>query len=232
MHISDAVRTLDRDLHGLFGARLQSVIVYSAAHNTGRTLTPTLAVIDTVAAADLRACASRVAAWHEAGLATPLVLAADEFTRSLDVFPFEFSAILADHVVVSGANLFDGLQIDRVDLRRACEIQARGHLLHLREGYIETEGRSDAVASLISRSVGALAALLRHMARLMGGPAQNGAEAAAHVERAAGLAAGSLTSIIAGASGSPLSSDEARRLFPEYLTAMERLTTYIDRWQG
>ena len=32
------------------------------------------------------------------------------------------------------------------DLRRACEVQARSHLLHLREGYIETRGRSDALA--------------------------------------------------------------------------------------
>ena len=61
--------------------------------------------------------------------------------ESLDAFPLEFGAILADHAVVSGASPFDGLTVDAADLRRACEVQARSHLLHLREGYIE---RADA----------------------------------------------------------------------------------------
>ena len=68
------------------------------------------------------------------------MLAADEFARSLDAFPFEFSAILADHAVVSGKNPFEGLRVEPADLRRACEVQARGHLLHLRQGYMETRG--------------------------------------------------------------------------------------------
>ena len=67
--------------------------------------------------------------------ATPLLLAAHEFGRSLDAFPFEFGAILADHVVVSGSDPFDGPPRRPADLRRACEVQARSHLLHLREGF-------------------------------------------------------------------------------------------------
>ena len=125
MHISDAVRALDRDLHEVFGGRLRSVVAYAAAHDAARPLAPTLA------------------GWHDAGLATPLLLAAHEFGRSLDAFPFEFGAILANHAVVSGANPFEGLRIDPVDLRHAAEVQARSHLIHLREGYIETAGRGD-----------------------------------------------------------------------------------------
>ena len=96
-----------------------------------------------------------MAAWHDAGLATPLLLAAHEFGRSLDAFPLEFGAILADHVVVAGSDPFDGLRVDAADLRRACEVQARSHLLHLREGYLETRGRGDALADLIVRVGGA-----------------------------------------------------------------------------
>ena len=120
----------------------------------------TLAIVDTLSAGDLRACAGRMAAWHEAGLAAPLLVAAHEFARSLDAFPFEFGAILADHAVVSGASPFDGLSVDPADLRRACEVQARSHLLHLREGYLETRGRADALAVLIVRSAPACAALI------------------------------------------------------------------------
>ena len=127
-----------------------------------------LAIIARLGADDLRNCAGRVATWHESGLATPLLVAEEEFDRSLDAFPFEFGAILAEHVVVSGIDPFAGLHVDPADLRRASEIQARSHLLHLREGYLETHGRSDAVADLIVRSAPSLAALVTSVARLHG----------------------------------------------------------------
>ena len=238
MHISDAVRALDRDLHEIFGERLRSVVVYSAAHEASRPLTPTLAVVDRPSADDLRAMASRVAGWRDAGIATPLLLASHEFGRSLDAFPFEFGAILADHAVVSGSNPFDGLRIDPSDVRRAAEVQARSHLIHLREGYIETAGRGDALADLITRSASALAPLVASVARLLGetapgGPGSTASGAAAHyVEQNIGAPAGSLADIVRHSPANPLSSDEARRLFPAYLNAIERLTVFVDQWHS
>ena len=115
MAIPDAVQTLERDLRGIFGSRLQSLVIYGAAraaahgdghHATRRRRRRRRSRSSSADADDLRACAGRVAAWHDAGLATPLLLAAREFERSLDAFPLEFGAILADHVVVSGSNPF------------------------------------------------------------------------------------------------------------------------------
>src|SRR5262249_14836138 len=134
MHTPDAVRTLDKDLRAVFGGRMHSLVAYEPASGQPHAATPTLAVVSSITAHDLRACADHVVAWREAGLATPLLLPADEFAQSLDVFPFEFGAILSRHVVVSGPNPFEGLQVHTEDLRRACEVQARSHLLHLREG--------------------------------------------------------------------------------------------------
>lgn len=232
MELSEAVRTLDRDLRALFGTRFRSLVAYGDASGATPAATPTLAVVDGLTPDDLRACADRVATWHEAGLATPLLLRAQEFGRSLDAFPYEFGAILADHVVVSGESPFQGLRVDRADLRRACEIQARGHLLHLREGYLETRGRSDALAELISRSLPPFAALLSSVARLVGDGAGGMKETAATVERALGLDAGTLGGMVSRSSGGPMSSDEARRIFPVYLDAVDRLTHYIDRWSA
>src|SRR3954467_11108612 len=135
MIITDAVRTLDRELRDIFGTRLESLVAYASADAADATPTATLAIVDNLTADDLRACAGRIAAWHDAGVATPLLLEAQEFDGSLDAFPFEFGTILADHAVVSGRNPFDGLQVDAADLRRACEVQARSHLLHLRQGF-------------------------------------------------------------------------------------------------
>src|SRR5262249_31693782 len=121
MTARDHVATLERELRGIFGSRLQSLVVYGEQLRSGLRHTPhdrhghghapvqTMAVVETLTAEDLRACAGRVAAWHDAGLATPLVLAAHEFERSLDAFPLEFGAILADHTVVTGSNPFDGV---------------------------------------------------------------------------------------------------------------------------
>jgi hypothetical protein len=213
MPISDAVTAIDRDLREMFGERLRSVVAYAVTDRAPGTPQPMLVIVEALTPADLRDCAARVARWQESGLATPLFLETAEFPRSLDVFPFEFGAIVADHVVVSGENPFGGLQIDPEDLRRACEVQARSHLLHLREGYIETQGRSDALAALITRSSGPLSALLRSVGRLKGTQFADG-----------------VLGEIANLNSKELSSDAARRLFPESLSAVEHLTNEIDRW--
>src|SRR5437762_13419357 len=115
MAIPDAVRALERDLRGIFGSRLQSLMIYGqggdahgdhSSHEHGAAPARTLAVVDSMTLDDLRASARQIERWHDAGLATPLVIAAREFERSLDAFPLEFGAILADHLVVVGDNPF------------------------------------------------------------------------------------------------------------------------------
>jgi hypothetical protein len=226
MNIPDVVRRLDQDLREVFGDRVKSVVAYESPVE-GHAV---LAIIARLGADDLHRCAGRVAAWHELGLATPLLVAEEEFDRSLDAFPFEFGAILAAHVVVSGTDPFAGLRVEAADLRRASEVQARSHLLHLREGYLETYGRSDAVADLIVRSAPALAALVTSVARLHGA-AVEGPEAAAQViEHTAALPRNSLTAVVTLSGPEPLTSERARELFPAYLQGIEQLTRYIDRW--
>src|ERR1700710_1354476 len=121
MIIYDAVQSLERELRVVFGSRLQSLVVYGqravpdhdahAGHGHAAPATRTLAVVDSMTPADLRACANRVEAWQAAALATPLLFAAHEFEQSLDAFPLEFGAILADHTVVAGSNPFASLAV-------------------------------------------------------------------------------------------------------------------------
>src|SRR5688500_3660822 len=226
MHIPDAVHALGRDLQAIFGIRLRSFVVYDTVTNDDRT--STLAVVDGLSADDLYACVERVSGWDDAGLDTPLFVAAHEFGRSLDAFPFEFGAILADHVVIAGTDPFAGLQVDRAHLRHATEVQARSQLLHLREGFLETRGRGDLLAELLLRSAAPLTALLRSVARLEGGAAQE--SPAMLVERKLGVPEGSLARIVGLTRRAELPSDEARRLFPGYLEAVQKLTAYVDAW--
>lgn len=222
------MHTLAQDLREIFGPRLASLAVYRAASDAADAPTPSIATVDTLTSDDLRACASRVARWHDLDLATPLIIPSREFARALDAFPLEFAAILADHTLVVGADPFAGLAVDVADLRRACEVQARSHLLHLRQGSIEARGRSDAIADLLADSTEPLAGLVKSVARLVGTPARESADAARVVETAAGLSAGSLGAIFARTRGR--ANDDARTLLPVYLDAVERLTHFVDGW--
>ncbi len=216
MSTSGSGSSIVEDLRGLFGPRLRSVVEYDGGHN--RTGAHTLAIVEGLTAGDLAAAAAKVSGWHAAQVATPLLLAAHEFEDALDAFPLEFSAILARHRVIAGPDPFTTLSVDPADLRRACELQARSHLLHLRQGYLETGGRPDAVATLIVRSAPSFRALLDSLERLEG--------ARPHV--ATGIAA----DVAALAGVTTLADADAERLFPPYLEAVDRLVKYIDGWSG
>jgi hypothetical protein len=248
--MSTTSQRLEHELREIFGPRLQSLVAYGERtraaryspeqHSSGRAArapdaqaVQTLAIVETLTEADLRACAGRVRTWHEAGLATPLVLAAHEFERSLDAFPLEFGAILADHTVIAGANPFERLTVDAADVRRAVEVQARSHLLHLREGYLETRGRADALAALLVRSAPAFAALVTSVARLEGrGDTHDPVEAARHAESLLGIERGIIAEIVGLIGLQKLPAAKADHLFPAYLDAVHRLVQFVDNWSA
>jgi hypothetical protein len=236
--------TLERELRAIFSNRLQSLVAYGLHASAPRhapdgrhvdlpdfAQIKTLAIVETLTAADLLQCAEHAARWHDRGLATPLLLTAHEFERSLDAFPLEFGAILADHAVLAGPSPFDGLRVNASDVRRACEVQARSHLLHLREAYVEAGARADALAELVVRSAAPLAALLASIARLQGLEGGDPAAAGRHAEHLLNLPAGVLAEVVRLASTREISSADAARIFPSYLHAVERLVEYVDGWR-
>src|ERR1051325_10547185 len=222
-------------LRGIFADRLLSVVAYGPG-DAGRTPADaahplsTLALVSTLTAADLDACAARAHGWQREGIATPLILPAEEFRRSLDAFPLEYAEIIRAHETLAGANPFAGITIERADLRRACETQIKSHLVHLREGFIETAGIPRAIADLVVASAPAFGALLRNIARLNGSTAIDRAAATREGARAAQLADGVVTDILGMEQPSALQATDAARLYPEYLTAVEQLARYVDGW--
>jgi hypothetical protein len=214
-------------LHGIFGNRLRSVVAYGL--DTGESVA-SLALVGSVTMADLEACAARAHGWHRDGFATPLLLPEEEFRRSLDAFPLEYAEIIRAHEVLFGISPFDGTTIERGDLRRACETQIKSHLVHLREGFIESGGTPRAISDLVTASAPAFGALLRNIARLNGSTARDRATATRDGARAAQLAEGVVTDILALEQPSALKATDAARLFPEYLAAVEQLARYVDTW--
>lgn len=212
------------DLVRVFGTRLQVVVAYrpgSAA--SGDQTVHTLALADRVTMDDLSALLTMVPAWHKAKLATPLLLGREEFERTLDVFPVEYQAIIADHVVLRGA-WPAALQVGAEDLRRGCERQIKGHLIHLREAFLETHGRPSAVAELLRASVAPFRIALRHVATLAGATATSDAELAAFAD-SIGVDSAAVREVLA--SSEP--GSDATALLSRYITATEQLWRAVDR---
>ena len=212
----------------MFGDRLLAFVAYGDANATPA---PSLALVHEINADDLNRCAARVASWHRAGCATPLMLTRDEFAGSLDAFPIEYGEILDTHRVLFGADPFTGLAIRDEDLRRACEVQVKSHLVHLRENYLECGGRPTEVATFVADSAPAFALLLRRLARLDGVSVTTGAELVGFASSRTRLDARLIGDLLALARNRGGSGVDAMKLFPDYLAAVETLWRFVDKWR-
>lgn len=226
-----AIDLLISDLRAICGERLHAVVVYGA-HAAGPPHGPvhTLVLVNALDLADLDGCAKRRTAWAREGLATPLVIGRDEFARSLDAFPLEFGAILAHHRVVLGPDPFEGLAVDPRDLRRACEVEVKGHLLHLRESYLEAGADPDALAEIVHASAPAVQTLLEHLARLGGQRDTSAAGLLAFARSRLGPVHGDALGGVLALVEAPVTTADAARLFPSYLAAMVALARDVDAW--
>ena len=226
-----AAAALVTDLRRVFADRLRSLVAYGpAVEHAGDGPLSCLALVESLTMADLEACAAMAAGWDRHGLATPLILPDQEFRRSLDAFPLEYGEIIRAHERIFGDDPFAQAAIAREDLRRACEAQIKSHLVHLREGFIESGGQPRAVADLVTASAPAFSALLRHVANLCGCPASGRAEAARDGARTARLDEGVVSDMLALEQRSAIPTTDAARLFPGYLAAVEQLTRFVDTW--
>lgn len=225
-----ALEGLAADLRRVFGARLRSLAAYGLTIPAPPPrMLHTLALVDRLSFKDLVRCVPLADGWRRRSLAVPLVLELEEFMRTLDVFPLEYGDIIAHHVLIAGTDPFSGTRVAQADVRRACELSAKSHLIHLREAFIETGGNPDAVARLIAASAPAFAALLRHIARLTQDDESDVAEAA---ERQIGIPAGIVREVLSAGAGTRSAIAEPTALLESYIGASERVWEYVDTWRA
>lgn len=231
-----AVGGLARDLGRVFGGRLESLVAYPGHDGDGAL--HSLAVIEGLTFRDLAACLPLAEAWQRRRLAVPLMLSREELRRTVDIFPLEYASIIAAHAVIAGASPFDGIVIDREDLRRACEAQAKSHLIHLREAFLESHGETRAVAALIAASAAPFRALLTNIARLPAGGATtiDAAELsdeslALAAEAQIGIAASAVRDVLASATTGQASIGDPSALLARAIDAAQRVWDYVDRWR-
>lgn len=192
-----------------------------------------LAVVQSLTFEDLHSCAAHQGRWERTGLATPLILTREEFARSLDAFPLEYGEIIDHHLPILGDDPLGGARVSPADLRRACEVQAKSHLLHLREGYLESGGRADEVAQLVTASAAPLAALLSNVGRLQKTATRTwlASDLARVYEEATGGSSEAIRRVLPLASSGSLPAIDAPGLYPNYLRSIEQLARALDRWE-
>jgi hypothetical protein len=217
-----ARRAFDRmaaDFSRVLGPRFTALVAYSPDRGA--------VFADTVAASDLDALSMLTEIWHRSGLATPLVLTNDEFRRSLDAFPMEYQAILDHHTVIAGTPPFAGAAVPREELRRACETQAKGHLVHLRQSWLDSAGHSEDLSLRIVGSALPLRVLLTQVASLRGSTA----DAAAFAAEAFPAHADVLRAVLA-LEPDGLGAKAMIPRMPQYLAACEAIWSYVDEWRA
>lgn len=215
-----AFTALAADLQRVFDSRLVSVVAYAPQRSA--------AFMTSITAGDLDALSVLTETWHKSGLETPLLLTDDEFQRSLDAFPIEYQAIIDRHVVITGTPPFAGIAVRPDELRRACEAQAKGHLIHLRQAWVDAAGHSDELARRLTASALPLHVLLSHVATLDG---HHGDDLAAYAATRFGADADILRAVLA----LEAHPDGARALLPrmaQYLAACEHVWAFVDGWQA
>jgi hypothetical protein len=228
---------LTRDLDEIFGSRLQSLVVYAGHQADGSV--HSCALVDGLGFRDLVSCLPLTESWHHRGIAVPLLLSADELRRTVDIFPLEYSSIIADYAVVRGADPFKGVSVPVEDIRRATEAQAKSHLIHLREAFLESHGETTRVAQLIAASAAPLRALLTNIARLPDKahaplePAGQSDEALAKMAEARmGVPAKLVRDVLASSAGGHSAIVDPSHLLANYIDAAQKIWEYVDRWRS
>jgi hypothetical protein len=226
---STARQAMDRlaaDLVRVLGDRFVALVAYDP--------TSTVAFATHITADDLLGLAPLVDRWHREGLDTPLVLTPGEFKRSLDAFPVEYDTILERHIVIAGSSPFDDARPSDADLRRACEVEAKAFLIHLRQGWLQAAGHHDAEHAMLAQSAVPLRALLSNVARLHGVTFAEDDVLIAFCERQIGLSSGVLRTVLAldGHADGAHSGSDAPGFMNDYLRAAETLWAFVDRWRS
>ncbi len=233
-----ATMTLDElvsQLRAAYGDALRSVVLFGSAaageHIPKRSDYNVLVIAHSLHADTLRAASAVGAAWAASGSPPPMTLTTDEWRASSDIFAMEYADILDRHKVLYGEPPFDGVSVERNDLRLQVEREAMGKLLQFRQGVLAAGNDGRKQLTLLEASLSTLMVVFRGVSRLGGDspPVDNEALVASIAVRG-GIDAAPFTRVVRHVRGTTkLSPRDAEQLIAGYLDGLQRLVAYVDR---
>lgn len=91
-----------------------------------------------------------------------------QIDESLDVFPIEWIEIFERHLLIEGEDALAGLEVSRANLRLQLEHELRGKHLQLRQAYLHSGLKAEALTHALKARASSFAALFRTLLRLQG----------------------------------------------------------------
>lgn len=165
---------ITEQLKAVFGADLQSIFLYgsgaSGGYVPGKSDLNFLVFVTDEGLKNLRRLHDILGGWKKRGVATPLVMTKAFLANALDVYPIEFLTMKEHHVRVYGEEVLSTLAFDQTCLRLQVEREIKGKLIHLRQGYLESEGQAKKLRDLIKVSLVAFLSLFTAILYLKGKP--------------------------------------------------------------
>lgn len=212
-------------LEHAYGEKLEAVVRYG----TGNEL---FCVLREPTPSELARANRIVRKWTRTGNPPPYFFDPTHIETSLDVFPMEFLAIQSQHEVLLGRDPVEGVHIDAANLRHECESELKGKLLHLRSFYARNCHRPRRIAHMLADALPTFLTIFRGALRLF--EVTPDADDRVVVEQLAERIPINpqvfLDLIDTHREKGPLPrGDEALRAFERFLTAVETITTAVDR---
>jgi hypothetical protein len=149
---------------------------------------------------------------------------------SQDAYPIEFLNMKRRYIVVYGRDVLAELAFDLCHIRLQLERELRGKLIHLRSGYLDTEGSARRVRDLIRVSLTAFVSLFGALLYLKNREIPRDRQ---HVITAAGEAIGFDASVFLKCEAirkktDGFSADEVKIIFRKYLKEVGRLCEQVE----
>lgn len=161
------LNTFVSEVASLLGGNLKSILLHGSAargeFDTKRSKLDVLIVLGSVEYKDLALMAPRTRTWRKKGITTPLVMSPEYIRTALDVYPLEFLEMKSAYRVLHGDDALKDVSPPLEAIRRQCEQEARGKLLHLRQILLETELKPKYLKEAILLSVPTFIRIARHV---------------------------------------------------------------------
>ncbi|MHB9096380.1 MAG: hypothetical protein ACYC5X_00985 [Syntrophales bacterium] len=228
---------ITKEYQGIFGADLISIILYGSGagqdYIAGKSDLNFLITLTEPGIERLDRLLEIVARWRKRNVAIPLFMTRSDISGSLDAYPIEFLNMKRHYVLVSGEDVLSELAFDPRHIRLQLERELRGKLLHLRSGYLATEGSAGKLRKLIGLSLTAFVSLFSALLYLKNVEIPHGKR---EVITAAGMSFGIDAAVFLKCEEirrktDRFSSDEVKSIFRNYLQEVGRLCEEIERME-
>ena len=163
-------------------------------------------------------------------VAAPLIMTPEYINTSLDVFPIEFLNFKLIHSTVFGDDIFENVEIEKMDLRHQCERELKSKLIWLRQGYISSEGNKKVLTEGFVNSITGYIPLFRGIILLLGKePPIKQSEVITTLSETSNIDTRIFSRLLKEKHGkAKLSIEELNTIFEDYYAATEKLGENID----